>query len=95
MLRPFANVEGLYYPPETPEEGGKQMWNRFKYCLVDWEGFIDCSCEDDAEEECKCPAMEVNEDNKLILYNLLDDLVIFVVHKDVDMRKEVSEQLKN
>lgn len=94
LIRPFANIEGLYIKPDNIEDLTKLSWNRFNYCLINWEGIIDCSCNEE-EDKCKCPKMECTEENKRSLFNIWDALIVFVTNKDIELKYEIHNELKN
>lgn len=63
----------------------KAMLERFKYCLLDWEGLF--------EEDGKTK-LPVNDENKVFLYDYYSDIRNFVVANSNFEEEEPEKKLK-
>jgi len=84
QIRPFKLL-ALAKLPNEDDFQIEQMWNMFNYVLTDWKGVEDES-----------GPMECNEENKDIVFNYDQDIVVFCINKASEMREGVTEkELKN
>ncbi len=83
-IRPFPASYGLFRP-ETAVELAEATWARFNYGLIGWEGIED---EDGSN-------LEIIEENKKLLFDLYEDLMVFVTLKIRDLTSEVNLELGN
>jgi hypothetical protein len=56
------------FAPNDPDAFVKLAWQRFDYCLLDWDGIVD---ENDKPLEC-------NTDNKRIVFDFDEDMMLWI-----------------
>lgn len=69
-IRRFPLSLSLFAPNE-PDGVVKLAWQRFDYCIVDWQGFVD---QDENTLEC-------NSVNKKIVFDFNEDIMIWVANE--------------
>ncbi len=84
-IRPFTLFNITKLPSEDNFDIG-QVWNIFNYSVVGWKGIEDES-----------GPMECNEENKKLVYDFDQDLVIFVSEQASSLREKVisRKEIKN
>jgi len=84
-LRPFS-IFSLTKKPSEDNVDMSEMWNVFNYCVIDWKGL-----------EGEDGSMDCNEDNKRIVYDYDQELVVFITNESTRLREKVigGKGLKN
>jgi hypothetical protein len=84
-IRPFS-LFSLTKVPSADDVDMSEIWNIFNYCIIDWKGI-----------EGEDGPLECNEDNKRLVYDYDQDLVVFVTNHAGSLREKVvtGKELKN
>jgi len=76
---PYSFIEA------NTEDIVKELWNHFKYCLVDWKDVTDTN-----DKPLKC-----TDENKKAVFDYSEDVREFVFSKSREKLDEINKQLKN
>ncbi len=84
-IRPFS-LFSLTKLPSADNVDMSEVWNIFNYSVLDWKGF-----------EGEDGSLECNEENKKLVYDFDQDIVVFVTEKAGVLRDKVvgGKDLKN
>lgn len=85
-IRPFSLFSFTKIPTEENVDMS-QFWGIFNYCVLDWKGFVDSN-----DKPMKC-----TEENKRIVFDYDQDIILFVVNEASEMRESVvsEKEVKN
>jgi len=86
LLKPFSLFHLTKLPSDSTEFTSEMFWSLFNEVVVDWKGI------EDEDGDIKC-----DEDNKKIIFDYAQDLVIFVINSSAELHGEVvtEKEAKN
>ena len=86
LLRPFSLFSFTKVPSDDSIDP-KEFLPIFSYCVIDWKGFVDSD-----NNKLKC-----NDENKKIVFDYDQDIVIFVINEAGKIRDSVitEKEIKN
>lgn len=81
-----VEIRAFPYSRMVIDEGMVEgLWNRFNFCVTNWEGFVD---EEGKEYPC-------NEETKRYLFDYSKELQNFVYEKSDELSDKIVTELKN
>ena len=79
LIRPFPFSE------HKSTEVMEMAKNQFFFCLEDWKGLKDSDGK----------IMKCTDDNKILVYDYVQELRDFIIQKSIGLAEEISEEVKN
>ena len=85
-IRPFSLFNMTKLPNDETELSIKQIWETFNYSLLDWKGI-----------EGEDGSLDCNEENKRLVYDFDQELVMFIISESSKLREKIItlDEIKN